>query len=471
MMLLLTKTLTKYSQRRAHGGSLSQTSHRGLSSRRWFIPPRLSSLFLYLLCTLLVSLGTACDSFSRPETPAWLPSLWGAAQTATPQPITTELRLATWSVSAAVDEYFRTRLAAYQQTQPETRVEVTLLPNYATRLRTALESETPPDVVRVNASLVPDLVAKGLLAPLPTALVAQADLSPLLQQMGEVDGTPYCLPQDVNTLALLYNRTRFDAAQVAYPTADWSWETLRTTAEQLTDTSTGVYGLVLPADFSRWLPFLYQAGGTVMDSTTLSMTMTSPAAATALQFYSDLVLDGVAAPPTALGNSWAGEAFAQEHAAMVIEGNWLIPYLAETAATLNYGVVPLPVGPGGKATLAFVNCYAIAESTTQAVAASNLIEFLTNPESQHQWLLLTAALPARTALLDTWLLAYPAQSTFAQVLGTAYPWRFRAGFQPVIDVMNDGLQKIYGGFVLPDSVLAEADAIGNEPLPTQQNQP
>lgn len=201
------------------------------------------------------------------------------------------------------------------------------------------------------------------------------------------------------------------------------------------------------------------------------MTLTSPAATTALQFYSDLVVAGVAAPPTTLGNSWAGEAFAQGHAAMVIEGNWLIPYLAETAATLDYGVVPLPAGPGGKATVAFVNCYAIAAGAAQAVAASHLIEFLTNPESQRQWLPLTAALPARTALLDTWLLAYPAQSTFAQELAIAHPWQFRAGFQPVVDVINDGLQKIYGGFVLPASVLAEADAIGNERLQNQQNQP
>lgn len=469
-MLLLTKTPTKPIHKLVHGGSAPSTTHRGLLSGCWF-PQRLLTLILFCLCLLLLSLITACQSLPSPTTPQWLSALWGVAPTATPQPITTELHLATWPVSATVDDYFHERLAAYQQTQPATNVEVTFLPNYATRLRTALESETPPDVVRVNAFLVPDLVAKGLLAPLPPSLVAQADLSSLLQQMGKVDGTAYCLPQDVNTLALLYSRTLFDAAQVAYPTAEWTWEALRTTAEQLTNTSTGVYGLVLPADFSRWLPFLYQAGGTVMDSTTLSMTMTSPAASAALQFYSDLVLDGMAAAPTALGNSWAGEAFAQGHATMVIEGNWLIPYLAETAPTLAYGVVPLPAGPVGKATVAFVNCYAIAAGTPQADVAGHLIEFLTSAESQRQWLSLTAALPARTALLDPWTLAYPAQSAFVQALATAYPWRFRTGFQPVVDTMNDGLQKLYGGFVLPDTVLAEAEATGNEWLLRQQEQP
>ena len=156
---------------------------------------------------------------------------------------------------------------------------------------------------------------------------------------------------------------------------------------------------------------------------------------------------------------------------MSIEGNWLIPYLAEAAPTLAYGVAPLPVGPVGRATLAFANCYAIAAGSTQARAAGDLIQFLTSAESQQSWLSLTAALPARSDLVDAWLLTYPAQAPFAQSLASAQPWRFRAGFQPVIDGMNEGLQQIYGGFVLPDAVLAEAEATGNEWLQSQSDQP
>lgn len=469
-MLLLTKLPTKETHKLGHAGAAPSLRRRdllgiGCSFRR------VAHCVLLPLFPLLLMLATACQAPSRLPAPSWLPNLWGAAPTATPLPITTELHFATWPVSAAVDEYFRERLAAYQQTAPETHVEFTLWSNYPTRLRTALESETPPDLMRINAFLVPELVVKGLLAPLPMALVDHADLSPLLRQMAEVDGTTYCMPHEVHTLALVYNRTLFDAAQVAYPTGAWTWETLRTAAEQLSDVEAKRYGLVLPADFSRWLPFLYQAGGTVMDSTTLSLTLTSPAASTALQFYSDLVLDGMAAAPTTVGNSWAGEAFAQGHAAMAIEGNWLLPYLAEAAPTLDYGVAPLPAGPVGRATLAFATCYAIAARSMEVRAAGNLIQFLTSAESQQPWLSLTAALPARSDLIDTWLLTYPAYAPFVHELATAHPWRFRAGFQPVINEMNEGLQQIYGGFVLPDAVLAKAEATGYEWLQRQQDQP
>ena len=421
-------------------------------------------LLRLLTLSLLLVLATGCDRPAVPALPQWLSQWWGASPTPIPQPITTELHLTTWPSSAAINDYFQEQLAAYQQTTPGTQASVEILPAYATRLRTLLESESPPDVVRLNAFLLPDLVARGLLAPLPDFLLQQADLSPLLQQMGQVDGVPYCLPHEVNTLALLYNRTHFDAAQLAYPTADWTWDTLRTTAEQLTDAATGRYGLVLPADFSRWLPFLYGAGGAVTDTAAMSMTINSPAGLTALEFYSNLVLDGMAAPPVALGNGWAGEAFAQEHAAMSIEGNWMIPYLAEAAPTLAYGVAPLPIGPTDKATIAFANCYALSADAPNLTAAAALIAFLTSTESQQRWFALTAALPARTTLLSDWTLAYPTQSAFAQGLAHSYPWQFPPNFQPVVDQMNDGLQRIYGGFVLADSVLAEVEAVGNERL-------
>lgn len=441
---------------------LTRTSTNRRKDFTLFLPPqRLKS---FLLVILLLLLTTGCARPALPALPQWLPQLWGAPPTPTPAPITTELRLVTWPASSAIDSYFQQRITAYQQQAPGTQITLQVLPDYVTRLRTLLENEAPPDVIRLNAFLLPDLVARGLLAPLPTALSAQADLPPLLQQMSEVAGTTYCLPHEANTLALLYNRTHFDTAQLAYPTADWTWETLRTTAEQLTDADTGRYGLVLPADFSRWLPFLYGAGGTVTASTALSMTINSPAGLTALEFYSNLVLDGMAATPVGLGNTWAGEAFAQEHAAMSIEGNWMIPYLAEAAPTLAYGVAPLPAGPTGQATLAFVNCYAISAGTADRMAAVALIELLTDAESQRQWVALTAALPARSALLPDWTLAYPAQAVFAQGLSASYPWQFPPNFQPVVDDMNDGIQRIFGGFVLADSVLAEAEATGNERL-------
>lgn len=460
-MRLLTKLLTSGDK----GGSLLSPIRPFFTFRRRLFQhrPFLRVARLCLLCSLL-SLTAACQRFSSPEWPLWLASPWGATPTPAPAPITTHLAVATWSSSDPVNEYFRARLLAYQQMEPATAVELQLLPNYTTRLKTLLESEEPLDVVRINAFALPDLVARKMLLPLPAQLVARTSLSPLLRTMTEVDSKTYCLPHEINTLALFYNRDLFAAAQLAYPTAEWNWETLRTTAEQLTDAEAGHYGLALPADFSRWLPFLYGAGGAVVDSSALTMTINSPAALTALHYYTNLVLDGMAASPATVGSRWSGEALAQGRAAMVIEGNWLIPYLQAEAPTVAYGVAPLPSGPVGKATIAFVNCYALAAKSANVAAAADLLEFLANADSQQAWLPLTAALPTVPELQAAWSTAYPTQLPLLDGLSTAYPWRFDSPLQPVIDEMNEGIQQIYGGFVLAEGVLAAAETTGNERL-------
>ena len=44
----------------------------------------------------------------------------------------------------------------------------------------------------------------------------------------------YGLPRDFQTIVLFYNKDMFDAAGVAYPTADWTYDDLRNAAKKLT---------------------------------------------------------------------------------------------------------------------------------------------------------------------------------------------------------------------------------------------
>ena len=49
------------------------------------------------------------------------------------------------------------------------------------------------------------------------------------------DGHQYGLPRDLNTIALFYNKTMFDAAGIAYPDDTWDWAKLVEVAKQLTE--------------------------------------------------------------------------------------------------------------------------------------------------------------------------------------------------------------------------------------------
>lgn len=405
---------------------------------------------------LLLWLLAAC---SRPTLPTWL---GGAAPTSTPPPVVaTELSFWHWPGTAEEDAHLRLLLDDFQRSHPEIVIDLQQPENYARRLRTALSNDRPPDLLYLNSYQLPDYVADGILAPLPPAAIGDNDQYPHLQRAMQLGGTTYCRPQSFYTLALFYNKTRFDDASLAYPTASWRWEDLQRAASALTDSTSGQFGLVLAADLSRWLAFLQQAGGTILNPDGRAMALNSPEGAAALDFYANLILEGMAATPSVLDSRWPGEAFAQGRAALVIEGSWLVPYLAANTPALAYGIAPLPMGPAGAATVSFATCYAITNASPHQEAAQLLLDYLTAPEQMSSWIAVDNALPARPSLQEAWRTAHPEQAALLAQVTVATEWQLPPGFQPWVADANEQISRLFGGFIPSSAVLPEAESTGN----------
>jgi hypothetical protein len=45
-------------------------------------------------------------------------------------------------------------------------------------------------------------------------------------------------------------------------------------------------------------------------------------------YYTGLLADGYAVTPDKVDSGWNGEAFGKEKVAMIVEGNWMVPFLA-----------------------------------------------------------------------------------------------------------------------------------------------
>lgn len=431
--------------------------------------------FLSVIIVLLLWGAAGC---SRPTLPRWL---GGAAPTSTPTPIrvTTELELWHWPSTPNEVAYQQGLVDAFHQRHPTVVVTLNYPNEYERRLRTALGTDSPPDLIALNLAQLPDLVAAELLAPLPTELLTDSDLYAHLRDAMQVDGVPYCFPQSFHTLALFYNKAYFDAAALPYPDESWQWETLRNAAETLTDPETGQFGLVLSADFSRWLAFLYQAGGTITiaDDTITNDTMNgeplgnrrrmainSPEATIALDYYSNLVNEGVAATPSMVDSRWPGEAFARSKAAMIIEGSWLVPFLAADVPDLVYGIAPLPAGPTASATLSFATCLATTAASPNREAALVLLTHLSTVEAMAGRMMHDNALPARRSLQEEWRATYPDQVPFIAQTSVAREWQLPVGFQPWLSERNDELRRIFGGFIPANALLPAAESQGNELL-------
>ncbi|MFN7209074.1 MAG: ABC transporter substrate-binding protein [Aggregatilineales bacterium] len=372
---------------------------------------------------------------------------------------TVNLVLMGWSSSPSENARLQKIVDDWNAANPDIQVTLNQVPDYDTTLQKSLAGGEPPDVFYVDSFRFLDLVRAEALMPIGEKLTDVDDFYPALRNAFTANGQFYCPPKDFSTLALQINTEMFEAAGLSAPT---TWEEMRAAAEKLT--KDGVYGLVVPADFARWIAFLYGAGGSVTDDEFTKMTINSPEAEAAMEFYTGLYLDGFAKTPADLGVGWPGEAFGKGLVAMAFEGNWIEPYLKDQFPALKHKAVELPAGPAGKATMAFTVCYAVPMKAKNPDAAIKFVDYLTGAEGMKAWTDLGLAMPTRASLREGWLELFPNLEPYLNGAEYARKWQFVPGFQAVLDKVNEQLSLVMAGNQTARGALAEIERVGNEVL-------
>ena len=410
-----------------------------------------------ILGLLLGSILAGCAGWEPPRID--LPAIPWLNQGGDPTPPVEALSLWVWDEGPERQAALEQALAQFQQAHPDTAVSLTVLDDYAARLQAALERGQPPDLFLVDGFRFPQLADAGHLAPAQDRLDPPDDFYPQLVQAFTLDGTPYCRPREVRTLALVLNRDALAEAGLQPPA---TWEELRRAAELLSDPNGNAFGLILAPDLSRWLPFLFQAGGRLFDEEG-RLALDSPQALQALNFYLQLFRDNVAGQPAESLSSWAGEALGKGKGAMTLEGNWIVPYLAAEFPDLAYQVAPLPQGPGGRGTVAFTSCYAVAQASPRQELAFQLANFLTGPEVMAEWPPDGAAMPSRPSLAPGWRQAFPALVPFLDGVAEARVWQLPPGQENVLPVFNRRMLQLFAAEIEPEDLLfAVMQAAGSQ---------
>lgn len=412
-------------------------------------------LRLYLVALVAVALA-ACqgDLSSLPWPPSWP---WRAAPTATPQQ--SAVSILGPAGRAAENQFIQDQIAAFERANPGLRLSGALTPDYRTALADAVAAHTPPDLFLVWSHELAGLAADEAILPIPATYDRTASLPDPLRPAFQVDGAPYCLPRDLSTLALFFNPALFDRAEAAYPTPLWTWDDLRRAATATTDANFGIYGLALAPDASRllaWLAADDRDGDPWRGADALS----------SIENYVNLFTEGAAVDPLLLDSTWAGEAFGRGRAAMTLEANWLIPYLAEQFPDLAYNVVELPSGTNRRSTVAFGSCWAISRRAAAPQAALRLAAFLTTPDANRAWATAAGALPPAPDQARAWLTAHPAYAPFVAGLDYALPWAGPPGFGATLDSLNSLLAAATAGAATAADVAARLDPAAT-PAPTR----
>ncbi len=282
-------------------------------------------------------------------------------------------------------------VTAFERANPD--VDVTLSPvaeqdDLLAKLTTQFASGRPPDVFLINYRNYGQFASRGVLAPVQLYLdkseaIAENDFAAAALEAFRFDGSELtCLPQNVSSLVTYYNVDLFEQAGVPLPHAGWTWDDFLAAAQALTHD--GQYGVGTEASLIRVAPFVWSAGGDVVDDPDAPTTLTldSGAAREGLDFFLDLQTVHHVAPPEREEQSQDSEArFLSGGLGMYLNSRKSVPTL-RTIDDFRWDVAPLPVAPGGEsATILHGDAYCMAAAGQQA-DAWRFIEFANSRQGQ-----------------------------------------------------------------------------------------
>ena len=170
-------------------------------------------------------------------------------------------------------------------------------PDLATKLQTAIAGGAPPDIVQgISAGDAIKYETNGQLLDLaPYAAKDGFDWKTYYNQEGlnvfNQKDTLQCVMESSDSTTLAYNKDMFDAAGVAYPNDNWTWDDMLAAAQKLTkdtngDGKTDQWGLaIITWDYQPWI---WAAGGSFFNSDFSQTQITDPVVTDTLQWLADL---------------------------------------------------------------------------------------------------------------------------------------------------------------------------------------
>ena len=382
-----------------------------------------------------------------------------AASAATPSGTVT---LSGWASSPAETDLLRQTLASFKKAYP--RITVKYAPisgDYPTAMLARFAARNPPDVFYVDSNVAPDWIRQGVLQPLDS-YVKQSKFNtskfyPTLLNAFKANGRTYGFPKDWSPLAMQTVNGLLGKAGVAVPRT-WAQLTAAATKLKSSGAVAGGAPICLGADWARMLAFVYQNNGSFLNASKTRATVTSAATTQAVNYYVGLVKSDLAKTPAELGVGWCGEALGKAKAAIVFEGNWVVPYMKDQFPGIGYGNSPMVKGKTG-GNLGFTVSYSMAKDSKNKPAAWALISYLTGAKGMKIWTSKGLALPSRSDVK-----APGGRKAFLSQAQFSHPWQFAPGFSKVIDTANNELSAVFAGNQTVAAMLAKIEDVANDAL-------
>jgi len=306
------------------------------------------------------------------------------------------LNVAYWDYGPAAETGNQAIADGFTKANPD--ITVTLTPvagdnwgGYYANLATLIASGKKPDLAFTASEGIKFLAQNNLVVPVNDYLdqadnaTLKDDIAPALLQSFAFDGKITAIPNGWNDMVIYYNTAAFDAAGVAYPSSDWTWDDFKTTAEALTvdkdgDGKTDQYGFTWASNeiFPGILPWVANADGNLVNDDVSDATADTAPVKKAVQFLEDLITEGTAPAPSPMGDIFT--AFQNGSVAMFGGGRWPSATFLPAGFT-DWDIQLYPTGDTYK-TVAGAAGYAILTSAADPDVAWEFQKYTVSAEVQ-----------------------------------------------------------------------------------------
>lgn len=291
---------------------------------------------------------------------------------------------------------YRALIDAFHAQRDDVRVEFIPVGRHAehvTRMTTSLAGGNAPDLFLINFRRWGQFIASDALEPVGPLLDAaglldrEAFYAPSLEGF-TVDDTLMCMPQNISSLVVYWNRALFRQFDVPPPKADWRWKDFHDAARDLTQDTDGdrkpdIYGLDVDPSIVRLAPFVWQAGGALvndLDNPT-RFDLANPEGVTGLMFLKRLKNEVGVIPPLIERRAQTPDArFIRGGAAMTLQSRRFAASLRAVDG-LDWDVAPMP-SYRKQASVLHSDAYCLSAGSAHKDAARDFIAFATGETGQ-----------------------------------------------------------------------------------------
>ena len=310
----------------------------------------------------------------------------------------------------------------FEEEHPDIRINAQYIPTgdaLIQKLITSVRSNTAPDVSWIRAHYFGDMVAADALYPMSHFIDGPNgfeegeldDFYPALMQYSSWQGTLYSLPMEATNLALLYNKGHFREVGLDPERPPQTWDELREYSRRLTRDTNGDgeidrVGFAVPAVPATgpngsymmwtWFPWLWQAGGWLVNEDQTRVIFHEEPGVRALTFWKELYEMQQLRNFT---NDWM-VAFTSKQAAIIMDGPWNLPRYDSMLGDIDWGIGMLPAGPDKRATIVGGEYLSIFKQSDHPDEAWAFVKWITRPDVQAWWSMESGYLPVRRSALD-----------------------------------------------------------------------